>query len=51
MQLNEVLGFLNNLVEQNDIKVIIVANQKEIGKTNLTENLAEKYSVALSVHK
>lgn len=45
---NQLLGFINNLVEHNAIKVIIVANQAEIGKPKLTVDLPEKYSVVLS---
>ncbi len=45
---NQLLGFINNLVEHNDIKVIIVANQSEIGKPKLLSNLPQKYSVVLN---
>lgn len=45
---NQLLGFINNLVEHNDIKVIIVANQAEIGKTKLHNDLPQKYSVVLN---
>jgi hypothetical protein len=46
--INEIFGFINNLVEHNDIKVIIVANQAEIGKMELIKDLAQKYSVVLN---
>lgn len=45
---NQLLGFINNLVEHNDIKVIIVANQSEIGKPKLLNDLPLKYSVVLN---
>lgn len=48
MDTNQLLGFINNLVEHNDIKVIIVANQAEIGKSKLLSDLAQKYSVVLN---
>lgn len=44
--INEVLGYLNNLVEQNSIKVIIIANQSEIGSLFSQENLELKYLFA-----
>lgn len=44
---NQLLGFINNLVEHNNIKVILVANQAEIGRTQIPVGLAEKYLVAL----
>ncbi len=45
---NQLLGFINNLVEHNAIKVIIVANQAEIGKPKLIVDLPQKYSVVLN---
>jgi hypothetical protein len=45
---NQLLGFINNLVEHNSIKVIIVANQAEIGKPKLISDLPQKYSVVLN---
>ena len=43
---NEVLGYINTYVEHDGMKVIIVANQKEIGKRTYFENLELKYLVA-----
>lgn len=43
---NEVLGYINTFVEHDGMKVIIVANQKEIGKRTYFENLELKYLVA-----
>lgn len=48
MNINQIFGFINNLVEHNDIKVIIVANQAEIGKMALNNDLPHKYSVVLN---
>jgi hypothetical protein len=45
--INEVLGFINNLVEQNNIKVIIITNQSEIGIINTQNNLELKYLLSL----
>lgn len=47
IDINQLLGFINNLAEHNNIKVIIVANQAEIGKTGISSDLAQKYLVAL----
>lgn len=43
---NEILGYINTFVEHDGIKVIIVANQKEIGKSTYLENQELKYLVA-----
>jgi len=48
IDINQLLGFINNLVEHNAIKVIIVANQAEIGKPKLIVDLPQKYSVVLN---
>ncbi|MBX4266208.1 P-loop NTPase fold protein [Clostridium estertheticum] len=48
ISINQIFGFINNLVEHNDIKVIIVSNQAEIGKMELSKELAQKYSVVLN---
>lgn len=47
LEVNQSLGFINNLVEHNDIKVILVANQDEIGKMNIPKDLPQKYILAL----
>ena len=44
--INEVLGYINTFVEHENMKVIIVANQKEIGKTVNSINQELKYLVA-----
>lgn len=46
MNINEVLGYINNFVEHDGIKVIIVANEKEITAPNITKSKELKYLVA-----
>lgn len=46
--INEVLGYINNFVEHEGVKVIIVANEAEIGKQNIAENLELKYLLAIN---
>lgn len=43
---NEILGYINTYVEHDGMKVIIVANQKEIGKSTYLANQELKYLVA-----
>lgn len=43
---NEILGYINTYVEHDGMKVIIVANQKEIGKNAYLTNQELKYLVA-----
>ena len=45
------LGLINNLVEHNECWVIILANQKEIGKIELNNDLVEKYMLVLNGDK
>lgn len=47
IEINKLLGFINNLVEHNEIKAILIANQSEIGKNEIANDLALKYLVAL----
>lgn len=47
LPINEMLGYMNRLVEHNNCKVIILANEKEIGKITLGQRLEEKYQVVL----
>lgn len=44
--INEVLGYINNFVEHDNVKVILVANEKEIGKCNELQNRELKYLLA-----
>lgn len=51
LPINEILGYINRLVEHNNCKVIILANEKEIGKINLNQRLEDKYQVVMSGRK
>ena len=51
LPINEILGYINRLVEHNNCKVIVLANEKEIGKITLNQRLEEKYQVVLSGRK
>lgn len=46
--INEVLGYINAFVEQEGIKVILIANEKEIGHITFQTNQELKYLVAAS---
>lgn len=46
MDINEVLGIINSYVECKKIKVIIIANEKEIGSSRISSNLPQKYLIA-----
>lgn len=48
IDINLCLGYINNLVEHNSIKVIIVANEKEIGKLNYDKNYELKLIAAMN---
>ncbi len=48
IHINSILGYINELVEHNNIKVIVVADETKIGKINYTSNLELKYMIALS---
>ena len=48
IEINEILGYINNLVEHNNVKAIILANEKEIWRSGFSVNLAEKYKTALT---
>lgn len=48
MEINEILGVINFYVECQKIKVIIIANENEIGSSRVSSNLPEKFSVASS---
>lgn len=43
LPINEILGYINSLVEHNMCKVIILANEEEIGTVTLHQRLEEKY--------
>mgnify|MGYP002278194131 CR=1 FL=1 len=46
--INEFFGFVNNLVEHCNCKVIILADEKNIGKIYANTNVEEKYLTVLS---
>lgn len=48
IDINLCLGYINNLVEHNNTKVIIVANEKEIGKLNYDKNYELKLIAAMN---
>lgn len=48
IEINQILGTINNLVEHNNIKVILVACEKEIGKRTVTKDMTNKYLIALN---
>lgn len=48
ININTVLGYINELVEHNNIKVVLVADESKIGKVNFEKNVELKYMVALS---
>ncbi len=48
IELNSILGYINNLVEHCNVKAIILANEKEIWRAGFSVNIAEKYNVALN---
>lgn len=51
MHINEVLGFINNYVENDNYKAIILANEDEIVKKTHSENLELKYITTLINNK
>lgn len=51
MNINEILGYINNLVEHDNVKVIIIANEEELGKIYNDSNLAMEYLVALKYNE
>lgn len=48
MNVNNLLGYINNYVEHDGIKTIIISNEKEIASTNMDLNRELKYLVALN---
>ena len=48
IDINELLSFINILTEQNNIKVILIANEEEINHIQYYNNLPEKYMLALN---
>lgn len=48
ININSILGYINELVEHNNIKVILVADESKIGIVNYDKNIELKYIVSLS---
>lgn len=48
MPINELLGYINEFVEHKKLKVILIANQKEIAKKKVYSNVELKYIVAVN---
>ena len=48
MEIAEVLGVINSFVECQKLKVVIIANENEIGTSRISSNLPQKFSVALN---
>lgn len=48
ININTVLGYINELVEHNNVKVILIADESKIGKVNFEKNEELKYMIALS---
>ena len=46
--INELFGFVNNLIEHCNCKVIILADEKNIGKIYANTNLEQKYTTILT---
>lgn len=46
--INELFGFVNNLIEHCNCKVIILADEKNIGKIYANTNIEEKYLTVIS---
>lgn len=49
IEITEILGFINDLVENYDAKVIIIADEDKINKNFAFENIEQKYLVALKL--
>jgi len=51
MDVITVLGYINSISEHSDTKVIIVANESELGMQNTDEDLSQKYNLILNINK
>ncbi len=49
IEITEILGFINDLVENYDAKVIIIADEDKINKNFAFKNIEQKYLVALKL--
>lgn len=48
ININAILGYINELVEHNNIKVVLIADESKIGKINIQQNIELKYMLTLS---
>lgn len=48
IEVNQVFGCINSLVEHSNTNVVIVGNQNEIGKLTYVEDLPHKYNISLN---
>lgn|GEM_PF-4675994 len=46
MPINAIFGVLANLIESNNIKILVVANEKEIGSVSFQHNIELKYLIS-----
>lgn len=51
MDVITVLGYINSISEHSNTKVIIVANESELGMQNTNEDLSQKYNFILNINK
>jgi len=49
LNINELLGFVNNLTEHHNIKIILIANEEEISHIEYLKNLPQKYDISLQI--
>lgn len=50
IDINVVLGFINSYLENTNAKIVIIANENEIGTSKLSTDLPQKYLVASNPH-
>ena len=50
LNINLVLGYINQLVEHNHLKVVLIADENKIGKLNYEDNKELKYLTVLNEH-
>lgn len=49
LDINELLGFINNLTEHHNIKIILIANEEEIPHIKYLRDLPQKYDISLQI--
>ena len=43
IDINSILGYINELVEHNDVKAVLIADEEKIGRINFNRNVELKY--------